>query len=44
LQSSVLRPSVIAVKPVPTRPANSWWSARMPVSMMKAVTPAPVAV
>jgi hypothetical protein len=34
LQSLVPRPSLMAVKPDCTRPPNSLWPARMPVSMM----------
>ena len=43
LQSFVPWPSLIAVYPVGlTRPVKSWCEARMPVSTMYAVTPAPV--
>ena len=43
LQSSALPPS-IASKPELARPPNCWWLVRIPVSMMYAVTPAPVGV
>ena len=36
LQSFVPFPSLTAVKPFPILPANSWWLARIPVSMMYA--------
>ena len=42
LQSFVPFPSPTKSAPLPTRPANSWCVARMPVSMMYAFTPAPV--
>ena len=42
LQSFVPLPSETAVKPASMRPVNSLWLERMPVSMMKALTPAPV--
>lgn len=44
LQSLLPRPSSTAVTPGSMRPRNSEWEARTPVSMMKAVTPAPVAL
>jgi hypothetical protein len=42
LQSAAVPPTVISSTPVLARPPNSEWANRMPVSMMYAVTPAPV--
>src|SRR5215218_7496032 len=42
LQSAAEPPGVISSTPVTARPPNSEWANRMPVSMMYAVTPAPV--
>ena len=42
LQSAAVPPAVISSTPVLARPPNSEWANRMPVSMMYAVTPAPV--
>jgi hypothetical protein len=39
---SVLVPSPVVLVPHVARPPKSWWEVRMPVSMMYAVTPAPV--
>ena len=44
LQSCVLGPLSTVLTPGRTRPPKSTWVARMPVSMMYAFTPDPVAV